>query len=57
MKKPNLLKAVKITASKIVGENNTAEILALPGIFVDFNSGPKVPILGFWILASSILLR
>ena len=33
-------------ASKIVGENNTAEILALPGIFVDFNTGPKVPFPG-----------
>ena len=34
-KKPNL--------RKIVGKNITAEILALPGILVDFNSGPKVP--------------
>ena len=33
-------------ASKIVGENNTAEILALTGIFVGFNSGPKVPFPG-----------
>ena len=30
-------------ASKIVGENNTAEILALSAFFVDLNSGPKVP--------------
>ena len=31
---------------KSVGDNNTAEILALPGIFVDFNSSPKVPFPG-----------
>ena len=41
IKKPDLL-----NASKIAGENNTAEILALPGIFVDFNPGPKVPFPG-----------
>ena len=35
-----------IVSSKIVGENNIAEILVLPGIFVDFNSGPKVPFPG-----------
>ena len=35
-----------LNASKIVGENITAEILALPGILVDFNSGPKVPFPG-----------
>ena len=41
IKKPDLL-----NASKIAGENNTAKILALPGIFVDFNTGPKVPFPG-----------
>ena len=32
-------------------------ILAPPGIFMDFNCGPKSPFLGVWILVSSILLR
>ena len=33
-------------SGKII-QANTAETLAPPGIFVDFNSGPKVPFLGF----------
>ena len=34
----------------------TASILAPPGIFMDFNSGPKSPFLGVCVLVSSIIL-